>query len=66
MKDRILEEIERYERRIESLKQLRDQATESLTTFRYDTKISIYRDVVIDLKRIVKDEEEHTAGLEKV
>lgn len=57
MKDRILEEIDRYERRVGSLLKLKDQSEESITTLRYDTKISIYRDVILDLKRIIKDEE---------
>lgn len=66
MKDRILEEIERYKRRVNSLETLIDDATDSLTISRLVTKKNVYMEVVIDLQRIIKDEEDYTAGLEEV
>lgn len=57
MKEKIQEEIERYEKKVTQLKQMHSEANDNLTKIRLMAKQGVYMDVIIDLKTILIDEE---------
>ena len=60
MKDRIQEEIESYEKRVVYLKKMHEEANDNLTKVRLAAKQGVYTDIITDLKRILRDEENKT------
>lgn len=58
MKDDILDLIRSYTRRVDSLVELHEQANDNLSKVRLAAKKSAYEQIIIDLKHIVKDNED--------
>lgn len=55
MKDNIEELIDDYTRRVKALDLLNEQANDNLSKVRLGAKRMVYLDVIIDLKRMLKD-----------
>lgn len=58
MKDSIVDYIERLETRVKILEGMLKEATDYQTKIRLDTKRAVYRDTIVELKRLVEDDQD--------
>jgi hypothetical protein len=58
MKDSIIDYIERLETRVKILEGMFKEATDHQTKVRLDTKKSVYKDIIVELKRLVEDDQD--------